>query len=226
MHWSEIAWLGVGFAAQGCYAARFLIQWIASERAGKSVIPVQFWHLSVVGEVLLLAYAVHRRDPVIATGQLLGLAIYLRNLEFIHRSATTSGKRSWFPPWIGLSLVAGMAGFAGVPEPVTKALQVDAFWTTFGLAGQILFTSRFIVQWLFSERARQSVTPVYFWYLSISGSAMLLAYAIAIRDPVIILGQAFGVVIYVRNLVLMRRHSLRQKQSPVRVPAPGNKKAG
>jgi lipid-A-disaccharide synthase-like uncharacterized protein len=205
MHWTEILWLGIGFTAQAAYAGRFLLQWIVSERERRSVIPIQFWHLSVVAETLLLAYAFHRRDPVIVTGQLVGLAIYLRNIEFIQRSMEGVRSRSWFQPWLLLSLAAAVAGYAGAPEAATRALRVDGFWTLFGLAGQALFTSRFIVQWLFSERARKSVTPVYFWYLSISGSLMLLAYAIAIRDPVIIVGQAFGFVVYVRNLMLLER---------------------
>jgi lipid-A-disaccharide synthase-like uncharacterized protein len=205
MHWSEVVWLSVGFVAQACYGARFLIQWIASERAGRSLIPVHFWYLSVVGEVLLLAYAVHRRDPVIAMGQLAGLAIYLRNIELVHRHRNQAGLKGWFRPWMLLALAAGVAGYAGAPEAATRALRVDSFWTLFGFLGQFLFTSRFVVQWLFSERAGRSVTPVHFWYLSIIGSLMLLAYAIAVRDPVIVLGQAFGTVVYTRNLVLMRR---------------------
>ena len=206
MHWSELSWLAVGFVAQACYGGRFLIQWIASERAGRSIIPIHFWHLSVVGEVLLLAYAVHRRDPVIAVGQLVGLAIYLRNIEFIHRHRNQKSFGGWFRPWLLLALAAGILGYAGAPDAAARALRVDSFWTLFGFLGQFLFTSRFIVQWLFSERAGRSVTPVHFWYLSIVGSLMLLAYAIAVRDPVIILGQAFGTIVYTRNLVLMRRH--------------------
>jgi len=218
MHWTEIFWLGVGFTAQALYGARFALQWIVSERARKSVIPVHFWYLSVVAEVLLLAYAVHWRDPVIITGQLLGLAIYLRNIEFIHRSMEGVNARSWFLPWVLWSAAAVLAGYIGVPEATTRALRVDGFWTVFGLVGQFLFTSRFIVQWLFSERARQSVTPVHFWYLSITGSLMLLAYAIAIKDPVIIVGQAFGFAVYARNLMLLSRER-REKSAEGQVEA-------
>lgn len=207
MHWSELSWLAIGFVAQACYGARFLIQWIASERAGRSIIPIHFWYLSVVGEVLLLAYAVHRRDPVIAVGQLVGLAIYLRNIEFIHRHRNQKSFGGWFRPWLLLAVAAGIVGYAGAPEATTRELRVDSFWTLFGFLGQFLFTSRFVLQWLLSERAGRSVTPVQFWYLSIVGSLMLLAYAIAVMDPVIILGQAFGTVVYTRNLVLMRRPS-------------------
>jgi lipid-A-disaccharide synthase-like uncharacterized protein len=74
-------WLALGFAAQGVFAARFLVQWISSERAGASVVPRAFWILSLVGGLSLLAYFLHRRDPVGVTGQLFGVIVYLRNLS-------------------------------------------------------------------------------------------------------------------------------------------------
>src|SRR5450631_4672730 len=76
-------WLALGFLAQALFTARFLVQWIASERAGKSVIPVAFWFFSIGGGALLLIYALYRRDPVFIAGQALGLVVYVRNLYFI-----------------------------------------------------------------------------------------------------------------------------------------------
>ena len=84
-------------------------------------------------------------------------------------------------------------------------------WTIIGLAGQALFSARFLVQWISSERVRQSVIPVAFWYFSIFGGVTLLAYAIHREDPVFIIGQAAGLVIYARNLyfVLMEQKQKR-----------------
>lgn len=79
----------------------------------------------------------------------------------------------------------------------------EFIWICVGLGGQLLFSARFIAQWIASERARRSVMPVVFWYLSISGGLVLLAYAIWRADPVFILGQSMGVVIYARNLWLI-----------------------
>ena len=79
------AWLAIGFLGQACFSARFLVQWIASERRRKSVVPIYFWYFSVVGGVILLAYALHRMDPVFALGQAAGLIVYLRNLYLIGR---------------------------------------------------------------------------------------------------------------------------------------------
>jgi lipid-A-disaccharide synthase-like uncharacterized protein len=81
----------------------------------------------------------------------------------------------------------------------------DLAWIFIGLGGQMLFSARFIVQWIASERVRRSVVPVTFWYFSMGGGIVLLAYAIHRADPVFILGQALGVVIYSRNLWLIHR---------------------
>ncbi len=80
----------------------------------------------------------------------------------------------------------------------------EFWWVMVGLIGQMMFSMRFIIQWISSERARKSVMPVAFWYFSLGGGVILLAYAIARRDPVFILGQATGLLIYIRNLWLIR----------------------
>jgi lipid-A-disaccharide synthase-like uncharacterized protein len=77
------AWVVLGFVAQAFFTMRFVVQWIASERARRSVIPVAFWFFSIGGGALLLVYALYRRDPVFIAGQALGLAVYIRNLYFI-----------------------------------------------------------------------------------------------------------------------------------------------
>jgi len=85
-------WLILGFAAQALFTMRFLVQWIASERAGHSVIPLAFWIFSIGGGVLLLIYALHRRDAVFIAGQAFGVFVYLSNLYFVlrDRKATMS----------------------------------------------------------------------------------------------------------------------------------------
>jgi lipid-A-disaccharide synthase-like uncharacterized protein len=83
----NVFWLGIGLAGQSCLAARFLIQWIASERRGDSVVPPAFWALSLAGGTAVLAYAIHRRDPIFIVGQSAGLIVYARNLTLIRRRA-------------------------------------------------------------------------------------------------------------------------------------------
>ena len=81
------------------------------------------------------------------------------------------------------------------------------FWLLFGLVAQILFGARFIVQWIASEKAKRSVIPVGFWFLSIAGGLMTLIYGFARRDIVIIMGQALSIFIYARNLMLIAKES-------------------
>ena len=77
------------------------------------------------------------------------------------------------------------------------------FWVAFGLGGQMLFGSRFIVQWIASERKKTSHIPIVFWYLSLCGGIITAAYAIHRGDPVFIIGQCAGIIVYVRNLMLI-----------------------
>ncbi|QJC80023.1 lipid-A-disaccharide synthase N-terminal domain-containing protein [Pseudomonas umsongensis] len=82
----------------------------------------------------------------------------------------------------------------------------ETLWLVIGFAGQIAFTGRFVLQWLYSEYKKRSVIPVSFWYLSIVGSTLLFAYAIYRQDPVFIIGQAFGSIVYLRNLQLIAKN--------------------
>ena len=82
-----------------------------------------------------------------------------------------------------------------------------SLWIGIGLVGQLLFTSRFLVQWIASERRRESVVPVAFWWFSLAGGVTLLGYALWRHDPVFIMGQAMGLVVYARNLTLIHAKS-------------------
>lgn len=88
-------------------------------------------------------------------------------------------------------------------------MTVEAWWIALGLAGQTCFFTRFLVQWIASERAGRSIVPKAFWYLSIGGSLIILSYALYRRDPVFILGQSVGLIVYTRNLVLLKREAER-----------------
>ena len=83
-------WIFLGFVAQGLFTMRFVVQWIASERAGRSIIPIGFWYFSIAGGVLLLIYALYRRDAVFIAGQAFGVFVYLRNLYFVLRERKTA----------------------------------------------------------------------------------------------------------------------------------------
>jgi lipid-A-disaccharide synthase-like uncharacterized protein len=88
---------------------------------------------------------------------------------------------------------------------------IDLIWLGIGLLGQCLFMARFIVQWLHSEKHGESLIPISFWYLSLSGGLIVLAYGLHKLDPVIILGQLPGTVVYTRNLMLINRNAKQTK---------------
>ena len=88
----ELIFLIIGFLGQGLFASRFIVQWIYSEKEGKSTIPVVFWYLSIMGGIGLLIYAISRKDPVIILGQSFGIFIYLRNLILIYRN---TDEKNW-----------------------------------------------------------------------------------------------------------------------------------
>jgi lipid-A-disaccharide synthase-like uncharacterized protein len=82
---NEHLWIAIGFVGQACFFSRFLVQWVASERAGRSLVPRAFWYFSFAGGVIILTYALWRRDPVFILGQSVGLFVYLRNLVLLRR---------------------------------------------------------------------------------------------------------------------------------------------
>lgn len=91
LEWSEIfsvenIWLAVGFAGQGLFAIRWLVQWFSSERQRRSVIPISFWWISMIGSIILLAYSFYRMDPVFIMGTMFNSVVYVRNLYLIHRA--------------------------------------------------------------------------------------------------------------------------------------------
>jgi lipid-A-disaccharide synthase-like uncharacterized protein len=87
---AEQLWIGVGLVGQVLFGSRMLLQWIVSEREGRSIVPVAFWYISIAGSLVLLSYAVHREDPVFILGQSVGSFVYFRNLYLIRRERRAS----------------------------------------------------------------------------------------------------------------------------------------
>lgn len=196
-------WLIVGFIGQGLFSARFVIQWLATEKNRKSVVPLAFWYFSIAGSLTLLAYALFRKDPVFVLGQTFGVFIYLRNLYFIKPEVVKKLIAAISLVVVAILSYLFTSGYVS-PEQIKELRSnnttKDTIWQVIGFVGQIMFSMRFILQWLASEKQKQSVMPVSFWYFSMIGSVTLLSYAIYQKDPVFILGQSFGMIVYLRNL--------------------------
>ena len=95
---------------------------------------------------------------------------------------------------------------------LSRYTDADHIWLAIGMLGQLLFSARFFLQWLVSEKHKRSIIPVSFWYFSIGGAALLLVYAMLRRDPVFIVGQAAGFLIYFRNLYFIQREKKKEEE--------------
>lgn len=177
-----------------------------SERARRVLSPTLFWVLSIIGSYLLCIYGWLRDDFAIVFGQCVAYYIYLWNLNI---------KGVWrkVPLVVRILLIATPAVAALLltrdVEPVLNRLFANAdipLWlVVYGCMGQVLFTLRFVYQWLYSRKAGESELPAGFWYISLAGSLMIVSYALVRHDPVLILGQSFGLVAYIRNLCILHK---------------------
>ena len=191
------AWLAVGGLGNACYFSRSLVQWVASERAGRTAAPRLFWWLSAAGSVLVGAYTWRIGQPVLLLSYLLVLAIYVRNLCLRGR-----GRR---PPPALAFLALGLCAWLGLSASALNTAEDSRAWTILAGVGAAIWSSRFVVQWVSSERRGESHFPLLFWWLSLVGNSLMLAYAIHLRDAVLVAGLAVGPFAQVRNLMLAWR---------------------
>lgn len=189
-----------GMIGNVLFTVRMLIQWLSSEKNKKSVVPVSFWWISLAGTLVFIVYAYLRHELPFILGYAVTLVPYVRNLAIHYRPHR--------PPR-SMGVILGVAMAIGcILLWSTWARQgrgtFDA-WFYFGLVGNFVFMSRFIVAWVVSEKQRQSVLPLSFWMISLVGSTILLIYSLVRGDLVFILGFIFNGIPYVRNIMLIRR---------------------
>jgi len=196
----------IGLLAQIFFGARTIFQWILSERAKKVLSPSIYWILSILGSYLFFIYGWLREDFAIILGQVISYYIYIWNLNI-------KGVWKKTPLIIQLLLILTpvIALFFAVENAnqfISTFLQNDKvpMWLLiFGSLGQILFTFRFIYQIIYSARRNESILPLGFWIISLTGSTLIIAYAIIRMDPILILGQSAGFIAYIRNIVIYRK---------------------
>ena len=167
--------------------------------------PSLFWILSLAGAYLLCLYGWLRDDFSIVLGQFISYYIYLWNLNI---------KGIWgkIPTLLRLVLmltpIAAICFVAGNAEAFTARFlhneAVPLWLLLFGSAGQVLFTLRFVYQWLYSRREGKSRLPAGFWAISLIGSLTIVTYGLIRLDAVLIVGQSFGIIAYIRNLILIK----------------------
>lgn len=193
----------IGWAGTAAFFSRFLIQWLQSERLKRSVAPRSFWWLSIFGSVCLAIYAIDRGEPVLLVGILINGAIFARNLWI----SLTPRKRRRVSPLVLLSLTAGAAILLVLTDLVhaRSGWSASPGWLACVLVGQAVWSSRFVIQWFFAEKRRKSHFPPSFWWTSLAGNALLLAYALHLADPIFVAGFLLGPVVQTRNLILCYR---------------------
>ena len=202
MHYEFI----IGFLAQGFFSARILVQWIMSERARKVLSPSVFWILSIAGSYMLCLYGVLRQDFAIVLGQFISYYVYIWNLK-------AKGIWSTATLWLRILLLAtpmiaicvGATHADAFFQGFFRNKDVPMWLLLFGSAGQVIFTLRFVYQYWYSSRHGESELPPFFWILSLIGSLSIVSYGIIRHDPVLIVGQSFGLVAYIRNLMIGSR---------------------
>jgi len=196
---------GVGFLAQALFGLRILVQWWKAETSKHNVSPSAFWILSLAGSGIFLCYGILRQDIVIILGQLLSYFIYVRNLQL---------KQDWKSFPFALQFVIMAIPFVAVLYSF-KIFRYDSLSSSLfqnmsvffivGLTGQLLLNFRFIYQLYHSERSKESVLPPGFWWLSMAGAILLVAYSLYRRDPVLLIAQGMALIPYIRNIILSKR---------------------
>ena len=193
----------IGFTAQLLFSARLLHQWIVTERAKKVVSPPAFWILSIVGSFLLFIYGVLRDDFAIILGQYILYYIYLWNLNMqgLWKKISTLLKVFLLLTLIVVTVIM-LRDLSVFTSVFFQNKNISLWLLIFGSAGQVIFALRFIYQFVYSASHRESTLPAGFWIISLIGSFTIISYAIFRLDPVLLLGQSFGFVVYIRNLII------------------------
>lgn len=197
----------IGFLAQILFSSRLLVQWITSEKQKQVTTPVLFWSLSLLASFLLFIYGYLRDDFAIMLGQILTYFIYIRNLQLQNQWNKLPKFARWF--LFIFPVLIGVYYFNNNIIDVDNLFRNEdiPFWLLIlGIVSQVVFTLRFVYQWIYSEKKKESTLPFGFWMLSLIGSLLILAYAIIRKDPVLFVGHIFGATVYVRNLMLLRKH--------------------
>lgn len=193
---------GLGFFSQGIFGIRMLVQWYLSEKEGRIVSPVIFWHLSIIAGFLFLVYGVLQHDFVIILGQALSHIISIRNLQL---------EGAWKPTPLAYRAgvivlpIAALAWMFVESTALPANISVhDFFQPVFfvGAVGQLSLNLRFLYQWYYAEKEKTSLLPIGFWLMTAGGSILVVIYAIFRFDPVLLFAQGLGLFAALRNIQL------------------------
>lgn len=212
-NWRHLLYITLGLIPGIFFGLRFLIQWLSSEKKKESYVPKIFWQLSLCGNALLALHYFIQLQYLLFLIQVINGFISWRNLGLAKE------KKLKLQIFFLLLIASSTLFFAQsiffempqnifeLPQGISHEGEISLFWHVFGAAGCILFASRFWIQWIEAEKKGVSRLNKNFWVLSIAGSIMALIYFLRTSDWVSTMNYSFGLIPYLRNLVLIRRHS-------------------
>lgn len=209
--WRELLY-PLGFLSSAAFGARGLVQWLKSESKKESITPPLFWYLSVVGNLLLALHSLIQAQYHVYIVQVCNAVISWRSINLMQPRPISTKKTVWALLTIALGAtllyipINGSFWFG-----VFSSEQVPTLWHVLGFTGLLLFASRFWVQWWYAEKEQSSDLGVLFWWISLVGDLLTLVYFFRIKDPVNLIGPIFGLVPYVRNLMLIYRKKATQE---------------
>ena len=202
----------VGASGQCAFGARMLLQWLLSEKAGQVINPAMFWWLSLLGAVCMSVYGFLRNDAAILLSQVLAYYVYVYNLhlkEQLKLLKIVGAIAICILPLVLLAcLLTDKDAFASL---FLNDEHIPSAWLIFGTVSYSLFTIRYLYQSYMSHHAGQSLLPLPFWYISIVAAVSVQVYGIYRSDIVLIVSQAGGLIVYIRNIMLHYKHKCEQQ---------------
>lgn len=196
----------LGFISQVLFFMRTLLQWVLSERAKKVLSPTIYWVLSIIASYLFCIYGWFRNDFSILLGQLISYYIYIWNLNEngVWKKINVVVQAVLFlTPVVAIGFVLKNGNY--FVSNFLNNTKIPLWLIIWGSAGQIIFTLRFVYQWIYSIRRNESLLPVGFWIISLVGSGIIASYGVLRVDPILILGQSVGFIAYTRNIDIYRK---------------------
>lgn len=199
--------ISIGAIAQILFSSRLILQWLLSEKHKKVLTPVLFWEFSLLASFLFFIYGYLRDDFAIMLGQIITYYIYIRNIQLQgqwKKIAKPIRVFIYFFPLI--ILIYGYNNGIYDRQNLFHNENIPLWLLVLGIVSQVLFTFRFIYQWFYSEKKKESHLPLGFWVISLSGSLLILVYAVFRKDPVLLAGHLVGFVVYSRNIIIIKKN--------------------
>jgi len=203
LSYTDLIIFSIGFIAQLLFFARSFIKWIKTEKAKKIISPVIFWQISLIASIIMMTYGILRNDPAIIIGQLITFYIYIRNLQIGKSWRKIPAYFRYLIPFIPPAFILILLispDFNSLNLISKKNMPTQLM--IFGITAQIIFTFRFIYQWIIAEKNKASILIPGFWIISFFGALLTIIYAILRFDPVLFLSNLGGLIMYTRNLIV------------------------